>query len=59
MRNILDISLFVRVFLEIHFISSAVSINVDLPPEHLPFYFSSYPNLEADCDTDPNCPYKV
>lgn len=32
---------------------------INLPKEHLPFYFSSYPDISKKCNDDPECPYKM
>lgn len=32
---------------------------IDLPKEHIPYYFNSYPQVAANCNLDPECPYKV
>lgn len=31
---------------------------VDLPPEHLPFYFNKFPHLVEECLSHDECPYK-
>nr|XP_022914214.1 EGF domain-specific O-linked N-acetylglucosamine transferase isoform X1 [Onthophagus taurus] len=31
---------------------------INLPDEHLQYYFSRYPKINEECDRDPNCPYK-
>lgn len=31
---------------------------INLPLEHIPYYFTSFPNIATKCKTDPECPYK-
>lgn len=33
--------------------------NVDIPTEHMPFYFYNFPEIARQCANDENCPYKV
>lgn len=32
---------------------------INLPPEHLPYYFSAFPSAAQQCHTDDTCPYKT
>lgn len=33
--------------------------DVDLPPEHIPYFFNAFPKLAKDCEQNPECPYKA
>jgi protein O-GlcNAc transferase len=33
--------------------------DINLPEEHMPYYFNSYHNIAEKCKLDPACPYKV
>ncbi|XP_059485075.1 EGF domain-specific O-linked N-acetylglucosamine transferase [Neocloeon triangulifer] len=32
--------------------------SLDLPEEHLPFYFKTFPSVAEECRGDPDCPFK-
>jgi hypothetical protein len=32
---------------------------INLPKEHIPYYFNSYPEIAEKCRSDVSCPYKV
>jgi hypothetical protein len=32
---------------------------INLPKEHIPYYFNSYPEIAEKCKLDATCPYKV
>ena len=32
---------------------------INLPPEHIPYYFNSYSQVAEQCRLDNSCPYKV
>lgn len=32
---------------------------INLPEEHIPYYFNSYPEVAEKCKLDSTCPYKV
>jgi protein O-GlcNAc transferase len=32
---------------------------INLPEEHIPYYFNSYPEVAEKCKLDPTCSYKV
>jgi hypothetical protein len=32
---------------------------INLPKEHIPYYFNSYPETAEKCKVDAACPYKV
>ncbi|XP_065352579.1 EGF domain-specific O-linked N-acetylglucosamine transferase [Cloeon dipterum] len=33
--------------------------DIDLPDEHLPYYFKTFPKVAEECREDPECPFKV
>ena len=33
--------------------------NINLPENHLKYYFNSFPVIAEECRNDPTCPYKV
>lgn len=33
--------------------------DINLPKEHMPYYFNSYSDIAEKCKLDPACPYKV
>ena len=33
--------------------------NLDLPEDHLPFYFNNNPSVKQRCEQDNTCPFKV
>lgn len=32
---------------------------LDLPPEHIPYYFNSFPKLAKVCEQNPECPHRA
>ena len=32
---------------------------LNLPDEHVPYFFTNNPEIKAQCDDDEDCPYKV
>ncbi|XP_031763839.2 EGF domain-specific O-linked N-acetylglucosamine transferase [Galleria mellonella] len=32
--------------------------DINLPPEHIPYYFNTFPEVAKSCLNDPECPYK-
>ncbi|RZC43143.1 EGF domain-specific O-linked N-acetylglucosamine transferase, partial [Asbolus verrucosus] len=32
--------------------------SINLPDEHLPYYFTNFPQIATKCESDPDCPYK-
>lgn len=32
---------------------------LNLPDEHIPYYFTNNPDIKSECQHDPECPYKV
>jgi hypothetical protein len=33
--------------------------DIDLPKEHIPFYFKTFPRVAEECRNDESCPFKV
>jgi hypothetical protein len=33
--------------------------DIDLPKEHIPFYFKTFPQVAEECRNDESCPFKV
>lgn len=51
-------SLFLVCFLT-SFINSIDINGLNLPPEHIPYFFNSFPNIANACVEDPQCPFKA
>ncbi|KAK9510790.1 hypothetical protein O3M35_005502 [Rhynocoris fuscipes] len=39
-------------------IASDPLFDINLPEEHLPFYFTNFPEIAKRCELDPDCPFK-
>lgn len=43
----------------LHFILCSTNFsNINLPPEHLPYYFTAFPEVASKCRESAQCPYK-
>lgn len=49
---------FVHVFVFIINVLCDNYSSINLPTEHLPYYFSNFPTVANKCAADPDCPYK-
>ena len=39
--------------------SKILDYNLNLPPEHMAYYFTSHQKVAEACQMSPDCPYKV
>lgn len=39
--------------------SEIIEYELNLPPEHMAYYFTSHPKAAEACKNSPSCPYKV
>ena len=51
--------LFPFLLLSIHFADCFDWESLDLPDDHLPFYFNNNPDIKQQCEEDSACPFKV
>ncbi|XP_059048892.1 EGF domain-specific O-linked N-acetylglucosamine transferase [Achroia grisella] len=55
----MKILLFCTLFIIFFVNTSSVNLeDINLPPEHIPYYFNTFPDIAKSCLNDPECPYK-